>query len=212
MALKKFYIPVRWEVWDKVEVVEETIENVVQYVIDNLDEIPLSGFPEYIDGTYKIEDGQNGTANVEDTVKYLKEYWNLSGGIDGEEIDADIHLEEMENGLYFVDGSGNRWKKTETFSAVDALEASKTLINCKNCTNCSRCSSCKECINCMMCEDCNYCRDCAVCKRCYNCEDCFNCDRCRICCNCENLKKCSHLFKTVDKEGEEENERIQTSS
>ena len=52
-----------------------------------IDEIPLGTELEYIDGTYRIDDGDNGENSVEDTVNYLKECWNLSGGIDGEEID-----------------------------------------------------------------------------------------------------------------------------
>lgn len=45
-----------------------------------------SAEPEYIDGTYKIDDGKDGEKSIEETVKYLRKYWNLSGGIDGEEI------------------------------------------------------------------------------------------------------------------------------
>lgn len=51
-----------------------------------IDEIPLGTEPEYIDGTYKIDDGKDGEKSIEETVKYLRKYWNLSGGIDGEEI------------------------------------------------------------------------------------------------------------------------------
>ena len=85
--MKKFSIPVAWEVWDKIEVEAETIEEAIQYVKDNLDTIPLGTDPEYIDGSYRIDDGDNGEATIEDTVHYLKDYWNLSGGIDGEEIE-----------------------------------------------------------------------------------------------------------------------------
>ena len=85
--MKKFSIPVTWEVWDKIEVEAETIEEAIQYVKDNLDTIPLGTDPEYIDGSYRIDDGDNGEATIEDTVHYLKDYWNLSGGIDGEEIE-----------------------------------------------------------------------------------------------------------------------------
>lgn len=85
--MKRFYIPVTWQVWDKVEVEAETIEEAVQWVKDNIDEIPLGTEPEYIDGTYQIDDGYDGQCSVERTVEYLKEYWDLSGGIDGEEIE-----------------------------------------------------------------------------------------------------------------------------
>ena len=84
--MKKFSIPVTWEVWDKIEIEAETIEEAIKYVKENIDTIPLGTEPEYIDGSYKIDDGENGEATIEETVDYLKEYWNLSGGIDGEEI------------------------------------------------------------------------------------------------------------------------------
>lgn len=84
--MKRFYIPVTWEVWDKIEVEAETIEEAVEYVKENIDSIPLGTEPDYIDGTYKIDDGENGEATVEDAVRYLYEYWNFSGGIDGEEL------------------------------------------------------------------------------------------------------------------------------
>lgn len=64
--MKKFSIPVNWEVWDKVEVEAETIEEAIQWLKDHIDEIPLGTEPEYIDGSYKIEDGQNGEASIEE--------------------------------------------------------------------------------------------------------------------------------------------------
>ena len=85
--MKRFYIPVSWEVWDKVEVEAETIEEAVKYIKDNIDTIPLGTEPEYIDGSYKIEDGQNGQGTVDEAVHYMKKFWDLSGGITGEEID-----------------------------------------------------------------------------------------------------------------------------
>lgn len=86
--MRKFSIPVSWEVWDKIEVKAETIEDAIKYVKENIDIIPLGTEPEYIDGSYKIDDGQNGEATIEETVKHLKEYWNYSGGIDGEEVES----------------------------------------------------------------------------------------------------------------------------
>jgi len=85
--LKKFSIPVTWEVWDKIDVNAYSIEEAIKYVKDNIDTIPLGTEPEYIDGSYKMDDGENGEASVDEAVKFLKEYWNLSGGIDGEEIE-----------------------------------------------------------------------------------------------------------------------------
>lgn len=84
--MKKFSIPVTWEVWDKIEIEAETIEEAIKYVKENIDTIPLGTEPEYIDSSYKIDDGENGEATIEETVDYLKKYWNLSDGIDGEEV------------------------------------------------------------------------------------------------------------------------------
>ena len=85
--MKKFSIPVVWEVWDKIEVKANSIEEAVQYVKEHIDELPLGEEPEYIDGTYRIEDGEKGEATVDEAVRYLKRNWNLSGGIDGEELE-----------------------------------------------------------------------------------------------------------------------------
>ena len=65
--MKKFSIPVTWQVWDKVEVEAETIEEAIKYVKNNIDEIPLGTEPEYIDGTYKIDDGKDGEKSIEET-------------------------------------------------------------------------------------------------------------------------------------------------
>ena len=75
MSKRKYYIPVSWEVWDKVEIEAESLEDAVKYVKENIDDIPLGTEPEYIDGSYKIEDGENGEASIEDTIKYIKDYW-----------------------------------------------------------------------------------------------------------------------------------------
>lgn len=85
--MKKFSIPVIWQVWDKVEVEAESIEDAVRYVKENIETIPLGTEPEYIDGSYQIDDGADGQESIKNTVKYLKDYWNLSGGIDGEDIE-----------------------------------------------------------------------------------------------------------------------------
>ena len=74
---KKFSIPVTWEVWDRVEVEAETLEEAIKYVKENIDTIPLGTEPEYIDGSYKIDDGYNGEATIEEAVDYLEQYWNV---------------------------------------------------------------------------------------------------------------------------------------
>lgn len=84
---KKVYsIPVNWEVWDKVQVVASSLEDAIQYVKDNIEILPLGDEPEFIDGTYHIEDGEDGYATIQETAKYLNRYWSLSEGISGEEL------------------------------------------------------------------------------------------------------------------------------
>ena len=85
--MKEFTIPVTWQVWDKVTVQAETIEQALQYLEDNMEDIPLGTEPEYIDGTHRVLDGHNGQADIATTVKYLMDEWDLSGGITGDEID-----------------------------------------------------------------------------------------------------------------------------
>lgn len=85
--LKDYYIPVNWEVWDKVKVEATSLKEAIKYVKEHIDEIPLGTEPEYIDGSYKIDDGNNGEATVEETLQYMKEYWNIGGEYDECEFD-----------------------------------------------------------------------------------------------------------------------------
>lgn len=39
--MKKYYVPVMWEVWDKVEVQADSLEEAVKYVKQHEDTIPL---------------------------------------------------------------------------------------------------------------------------------------------------------------------------
>lgn len=84
--MKKFSLPVIWSVWDKVEIEAETLEEAIKKFKDKIDEIPLGTEPEYIDGSYQLDDGGNGEKSLDETIQYLKQYWNMSGGIDGKEI------------------------------------------------------------------------------------------------------------------------------
>lgn len=73
--MKKFNIPVTWEVWDVVEVEAETLEEAIKYVKKNIDTIPLGKNTEYLDGTYKIYDGEDEFATIEEIAKDLREYF-----------------------------------------------------------------------------------------------------------------------------------------
>lgn len=94
--MKEFSIPVTWQVWDKVDVIAETIEEALQYLEDNMEDIPLGTEPEYIDGTHRVLDGHNGQADIATAVKYLMDEWDLSGGITG------VDMEDLENDEPYV--------------------------------------------------------------------------------------------------------------
>lgn len=100
---KTFSIPVTWEVWDRVEVEAETLEEAIRYVKENIDIIPLGTEPEYIDGSYKIYDGENGEATIEDTIDYLKAYWNL------DDEDEEEYLEKLTESVDKVQAILNRY-------------------------------------------------------------------------------------------------------
>ena len=52
--MKTYSIPVDWSVWDKVEVEAESPLEAIKWLQENIDAIPLTVFPEYIDGSFKI--------------------------------------------------------------------------------------------------------------------------------------------------------------
>lgn len=57
--MKKIYsFPVSWEVYDRVEVEASSEAEARKILEDNLDLIPLGDSPEYIDGSYKVEDDE----------------------------------------------------------------------------------------------------------------------------------------------------------
>ena len=86
VLLKDYYIPVTWQVWDKVKIESSSLKEAIKYVKEHIDEIPLGTEPEYIDGSYQIDDGDSGEATVEETLQHLKKYWNLGGEYDESEL------------------------------------------------------------------------------------------------------------------------------
>lgn len=75
---------------------------------------------------------------------------------------------------------GNFWSKSK-YSKAQALELSKSLINCRNCIDCLNCVNCSDCISCYGCENCGSCVECINCKECKSCIDCIDCLRCGAC-------------------------------
>lgn len=68
---KMFYVPVEWIVTDKVPVVAKNATEAVQFVLDNMDDIPLGDNPFYLDGSYKIYSAEGDTA--EEIVEELQD-------------------------------------------------------------------------------------------------------------------------------------------
>lgn len=73
--------------WDKVKVEAKTLKEAIEYIKEYIEEIPLGTEPEYIDGSYRVDDGANGEATVEETLKHFKEYWNLGNEYNEEEFE-----------------------------------------------------------------------------------------------------------------------------
>ena len=75
-----------------------------------------------------------------------------------------------ESDKYWIDGYKNKWSK-ERYTYDEALEYSKTLIDCSNCVNCLNCIDCHDCVDCI---DCHICYQCNKCYHCTYCEDIYN--------------------------------------
>ena len=93
---------------------------------------------------------------------------------------------------FLYDKNDNRWDLDIYASLDEALETSKSLVNCTNCTNCDDCTNCTNCDNCIECEECEDCWHCFDCKGCRNCEDCKKCKDCFV---CKNRVNCRGEFK-----------------
>ena len=68
-----FKIPVRWTVWDEVEIPANSLEEALKYFLKHQDEIPLGTEPEYLDGSYELDFIQNIPEKDRNNVKVLSE-------------------------------------------------------------------------------------------------------------------------------------------
>lgn len=55
-AKQEFKIPVSWQVSDFIKVQANSLEEALNYAQENIEEISLGDDPQYIDGSYKVED------------------------------------------------------------------------------------------------------------------------------------------------------------
>lgn len=74
-------------------------------------------------------------------------------------VETKEHFGKYITTLY--DKNNNSWN-LENFSTIEeAIEISKTLVNCKNCVDCINCDECVDCENCEYCLNCWHCSDCS---------------------------------------------------
>lgn len=64
-ARTEFEIPVSWEVFDKVKVQANSLEEAFNYVKDHLDEIPLGNDADYVEASYRIS-----ADNIDECIGY----------------------------------------------------------------------------------------------------------------------------------------------
>ena len=83
---------------------------------------------------------------------------------------------------YWMDENGNYWNATTT-TGKQAVEYSKSLVNCKGCKDCKGCTSC------VYCNECRACIDCVNCNYTNRCIHCFCCDDCCRSIDCENQNR-----------------------
>lgn len=76
--LKEYFLPVTWSVWDKVSIKAHSLEEAISILKRDIDTIPLSTEPEYVEDSYQMDDGNGGDASIEETIRYLKEIWPSS--------------------------------------------------------------------------------------------------------------------------------------
>lgn len=76
---KKIYsIPVLWTMWDAVEVEADSLEEAVEFVKENIDDLPRSKNGQYLEGSFRMDDGSPyGEASVEEAIEHLRRILGL---------------------------------------------------------------------------------------------------------------------------------------
>jgi hypothetical protein len=103
---------------------------------------------------------------------------------------------------YWVDENNNKWNEANC-SEEQAIENSKSLINCSHCSDssdlfyCSYCFNCSDLFHCFNCSDLFHCSDCSYssnlshCSRCSYSSNLSHCSYCSDCSYSSNLSHCS---------------------
>lgn len=73
--MAKYEIPVKYECVDTIEVNADSLEEAILKVKEGkVEDIMREKDPQYIDKTCVIDDGKDGNASMEDTLKIINDY------------------------------------------------------------------------------------------------------------------------------------------
>lgn len=73
-ANKVFSIPVEWVVTENLDIKANSLEEAIEFINNNIDEIPLGENPAYIDGTYRISADEDNDMDAEKIKTMLELY------------------------------------------------------------------------------------------------------------------------------------------
>lgn len=113
-----------------------------------------------------------------------------SNGLNLISITEEMTMTEI---TYWIDRNDNKWN-ADKFTLEEAIEYSKSLVNCHSCTDCIECQNCSNCVDCKGCFNCYLCEDCVNCEDCSQSESLMDCDSCNKCynlCNYYNVNFCA---------------------
>ena len=136
---------------------------------------PVSGSSIYLGTKQSVTCLKDNISLIEEHIEQLLTQWWADEVYSDDEFTAVQYMEHeadlvkslVETDKYWKDFNNNKWSKNR-YSYEEALEYSRTLVNCRNCINCLDCRNCKNCTDCI---------DCSCCTGCCNCFGCVFCIR-----------------------------------
>ena len=136
---------------------------------------PVSGSSIYLGTKQSVTCLKDNISLIEEHIEQLLTQWWADEvysdddftAVQYTEHEADSVKSLVETDKYWKDFNNNKWSKNR-YSYEEALEYSRTLVNCRNCINCLDCRNCKNCTDCI---------DCSCCTGCCNCFGCVFCIR-----------------------------------
>lgn len=70
-TLKIYNLPVEWSVYDTIEVAAPSLNAAVTWLKANQNTIPPGENPKYVNGSFHLDDGEDGNADTETAVGFL---------------------------------------------------------------------------------------------------------------------------------------------